>query len=118
MLYVILSSILLVASAPAPPLHIASNSPITLEKFYVDEVSEGDLWHFPYSNLHSVQAKDTAELLLAFDSGSFNEDSTFSLTNWLAHTPKEVLAKNFQVDIAKFDHIPDCELELYIIPCA
>ena len=33
-----------------------------------------------------------------FDDGSFSEDSTFQLTDWMAHVPKEVLAKNFQVD--------------------
>jgi oxalate decarboxylase/phosphoglucose isomerase-like protein (cupin superfamily) len=33
----------------------------------------------------------------------------------LAHVPKEVIAKNFQVDISAFDHIPS--KELYIFPC-
>jgi hypothetical protein len=36
------------------------------------------------------------------------------LTDWLAHVPKEVLAKNFQVNITSFDHIPS--RELYIFP--
>jgi hypothetical protein len=36
------------------------------------------------------------------------------LTDWLAHVPKEVLAKNFQVSISSFDHIPS--RELYIFP--
>lgn len=54
--------------------------------------------------------------LQVFDSGDFSEDSTFLLTDWLAHTPKEVLAKNFKADISAFDHIP--EKELYIFPSA
>jgi hypothetical protein len=41
---------------------------------------------------HSIQAKNTtkdgAEFLLIFDSGEFSEDSTFLLTDWLAHVPK------------------------------
>jgi hypothetical protein len=41
---------------------------------------------------HSIQAMNTtddgSEFLLIFDSGSFSEDSTFLLTDWLAHIPK------------------------------
>lgn len=78
--------------------------------------NEGDLWYFPSGLPHSIQALSSgAEFLLVFDSGSFNEDATFLLTDWLAHTPKEVLAKNFQVDMSAFDHIPS--RELYIFPC-
>lgn len=53
-------------------------------------------------------------LYQVFDDGSFSEDSTFLLTDWLAHVPKEVLAKNFQTDISAFDKIPG--QELYIFP--
>ena len=49
-----------------------------------------------------------------FDDGNFSEDSTFQITDWLAHVPKEVLAKNFHTNIAMFDHIPS--KELYIFP--
>ncbi|KAG1876862.1 putative oxalate decarboxylase/oxidase [Suillus tomentosus] len=85
---------------------------------YVGDVSQGDIWYFPAGYPHSIQAKNTtaggAEFLLVFDSGSFSEDSTFLLTDWLAHVPKEVIAKNFQVNISAFDHIPASEL--YIFP--
>ena len=83
--------------------------------------AEGDLWYFPAGFPHSIQAKNTttggAEFLLIFDSGEFSEDSTFLLTDWMAHVPKEVLAKNFGLggNLAAFDHIP--ETELYIFPC-
>jgi len=36
------------------------------------------------------------------------------VTDWLAHVPKEVIAKNFQLNITAFDHIPS--KELYIFP--
>lgn len=49
-----------------------------------------------------------------FDDGSFNEDGTFLITDWLSHTPKEVLAKNFQTDISTFNELPG--QELYIFP--
>lgn len=48
---------------------------------------------------------------------SFSSPFCFKLTvvqDWLAHVPKEVIAKNFQVDMSAFDHIPS--KELYIFP--
>ncbi|KJA18279.1 hypothetical protein HYPSUDRAFT_169432 [Hypholoma sublateritium FD-334 SS-4] len=87
---------------------------------WVGDVSEGDIWYFPAGNPHSLQAKDTnlqgVEILLIFDEGNFSEDSTFQLTDWLAHVPKSVVAKNFGLtgDLQAFDHIP--QNELYIFP--
>ncbi len=83
---------------------------------FQDDLKEGDLWFFPAGIPHSIQGigKDGCEFLLAFDSGSFSEDSTFLLTEWLAHTPKEVLAKNFGVPERAFAHIP--KEQLYIFP--
>src|SRR5262249_41501456 len=45
--------------------------------------------------------------------GHFSEDSTFSVTDWLAHTPREVLAKNFGVPEKAFAGIPDKELFIF-----
>lgn len=83
---------------------------------FQDDLEEGDLWYFPAGIPHSIQGigSDGCEFLLAFDDGHFSEDSTFLLTDWLAHTPKEVLAKNFQVPESAFAKIP--QKELYIFP--
>ncbi|KAF8589808.1 oxalate decarboxylase [Ramaria rubella] len=85
---------------------------------YEADVNAGDVWYFPAGIPHSLQAtNDTAEgseFLLVFDSGDFSEDDTFLLTDWMAHIPKEILAKNFKADISAFDHIP--AKELYIFP--
>ncbi|KAF8813507.1 oxalate decarboxylase [Phlegmacium glaucopus] len=85
---------------------------------YIAVAGPGDLWYFPPGTPHSLQATaddpDGAEFLLVFNSGAFSEDSTFLLTDWLAHVPAEVLAKSFQTDISAFGHIPDHEL--YIFP--
>jgi len=35
------------------------------------------------------------------------------VTDWLAHVPKEVIAKNFQLDITAFDHIPSKALFIF-----
>jgi oxalate decarboxylase len=83
---------------------------------FQEDVEEGDLWYFPAAIPHSIQGLDDdgCEFLLAFDSGDFSEDSTFLLTDWMAHIPKEVLAKNFGVSESAFARIP--EKELYIFP--
>jgi oxalate decarboxylase len=85
---------------------------------FEDEVSEGDLWYFPAGIPHAIQGigDDGCEFLLVFDDGDFSEDSTFLLTDWLAHTPKEILAKNFGVPQNTFDNIP--KSELYIFPAS
>ncbi|CAE6474591.1 unnamed protein product [Rhizoctonia solani] len=53
---------------------------------------------------------------VVLDDGTFSEDSTFLLTDWMAHVPKEVLAKNFRVNASAFDHIPD--RQLWMLPSA
>ncbi|KAH9850306.1 oxalate decarboxylase [Lenzites betulinus] len=87
---------------------------------FIGNVHQGDLWYFPPGIPHSIQATNDSEagteFLLVFDDGAFSEDSTFLLTDWLAHVPKEAIAKNFQTSIAAFDHIP--AQQLYIFPSA
>ena len=44
--------------------------------------------------------------MLVFDDGNFSENQTFLITDWFAHTPPEVLAKNFGVPASAFANIP------------
>ncbi|KAJ7471014.1 oxalate decarboxylase [Mycena latifolia] len=85
---------------------------------FLATVGPGDLWFFPPGIPHSLQATndsaDGSEFILVFDDGAFSEDSTFLLTDWLAHVPAEVIQKNFQANPAAFSHIP--AKELYIFP--
>ena len=85
---------------------------------FIADVSEGDLWFFPAGLPHSIQAlKDGCEFLLVFDDGDFSEFDTFLITDWFAHTPPEVLAKNFGVPQSAFSKIPpNIEQERYIFP--
>ncbi len=82
---------------------------------FQDDVGEGDLWNFPSGIPHSIQGLegDGCEFLLVFDDGNFSEDSTFSVTDWLAHTPRDVLAKNFGVPEHAFASIPEKELFIF-----
>lgn len=84
---------------------------------FVDDVGVGDLWYFPPGLPHSIQGlgPDGCEFLLVFDDGSFSEDNTFLISDWVKHTPPEVLAKNFGVPASCFARVPDPG-ELYIFP--
>jgi oxalate decarboxylase len=82
---------------------------------HISDVKEGDLWIFPGGIPHSIQGlgPDGCRFLLVFDDGNFNEFETFLLTDWLAHTPPEVLAKNFNVPQSTFDRVPKKELFIF-----
>ena len=82
---------------------------------FVSDVGEGDLWLFPKGIPHSIQGlgPDGCRFLLVFDDGRFDEFHTFLLTDWLAHTPREALAKNFSVSPAIFDGVPKKELFIF-----
>jgi oxalate decarboxylase len=81
---------------------------------FVDDVGEGDLWLFPAGIPHSIQAlAEGCEFLLVFDDGDFTENSTFLLTDWLLHTPRSVIAKNFGLPEAAFSHMPSHELYIF-----
>ena len=73
----------------------------------VEDLAEGDLWYFPAGLPHSLQGlgPDGAEFVLAFDNGAASEFNTLMLTDWIAHTPPEVLAKNFGVPADSFSRI-------------
>jgi oxalate decarboxylase len=82
---------------------------------FVEDVHEGDLWLFPGGIPHSIQGlgPDGCQFLLVFDDGNFNEFETFLLTDWLHHTPREVLAKNFNTPDATFNNVPTRELFIF-----
>ena len=75
---------------------------------YVADVKEGDLWYFPPGAPHSLQGlgPDGCEFVICFDDGHANEFNTLLLSDWLAHTPPDVLAKNFGVPAEAFANIP------------
>jgi oxalate decarboxylase len=85
---------------------------------HVSDVNEGDLWIFPGGIPHSIQGlgPDGCRFLLVFDDGNFNEFETFLLTDWMTHTPPEVLAKNFNVPESTFAKVPKKELFIFERP--
>src|ERR1700740_923087 len=83
---------------------------------FIGDVEEGDLWIFPAGFPHSIQGlgPDGTEFLLVFNQGAFSEDGTMLLSEWIAHTPPEVLAKNTGLDPGAFAKAP--QAPLYIFP--
>ncbi|KAF2119117.1 oxalate decarboxylase oxdD [Lophiotrema nucula] len=82
---------------------------------FVDDLEKGDLWYFPPGHPHSLQglSPNGTEFLLIFDDGHFSEDSTFLLTDWLAHTPKSVIAENFHLAPEIFESLPEKEKYIF-----
>jgi oxalate decarboxylase len=72
----------------------------------------GDVWYFPRGYGHSIQGlgPDGCTFILIFDNGSFSEYGTFSITDWIAHTPAGVLARNFGVAEETFAGFPSKEV--------
>jgi oxalate decarboxylase len=84
-------------------------------KSFVADVNRGDLWYFPTGIPHSIQGlgPDGAEFLLVFDDGNFSEYATVLLSDWIAHTPREVLAKNFGTSPQVLSKTPAKELFIF-----
>ena len=85
-------------------------------KAFVDDIGPGDLWFFPSGVPHSIQGHpdtDGCEFLLVFDDGHFSEYETFLISEWVARTPKDVLAKNMNVSESALAHIPKEEQYIF-----
>lgn len=84
-------------------------------KSFVADTGVGDLWYFPPGIPHSIQGlkPDGAKFLLVFDDGYFSEHETVLLADLVAHTPKEVLAKNFGVSEKALENLPKEELFIF-----
>jgi oxalate decarboxylase len=80
-----------------------------------NEFDPGDVWYFPRGHGHAVQnlGRDEAHFILIFDNGAFSEHGTFSITDWLGHTPPAVAARNLGLSAEAVAKLP--KEELYIV---
>jgi oxalate decarboxylase family bicupin protein len=73
----------------------------TQGRLEIADFGRGDIWYFPRGHVHSIQGlgpgSTVAKFLLVFDNGYFSEFSTFSVSDWLAQTPKGIVAKNLNL---------------------
>lgn len=80
----------------------------------IDDLKPGDMWLVPSGIPHSIQGmEDGTEFLLVFDDGNFSENETLLITEYMAHTPPSVLAKNFGVDSEHFANMPKSEKYIF-----
>ncbi|GAA4250276.1 oxalate decarboxylase family bicupin [Dactylosporangium darangshiense] len=81
---------------------------------FLEDVEQGDLWFFPKGVPHHIQALDEGvEFLLVFDDGQFSENSTFMISDFFAHTPRSVIAKNFGWNAEQLDRLPEREKYIF-----
>ncbi|KAK6440824.1 hypothetical protein LTR95_002951 [Oleoguttula sp. CCFEE 5521] len=68
----------------------------------------GDIWYFPKGEAHVIQGLDDQnEYLLVFDEGNFEAPgTTFNVDDWLAHTPKRIIAKSLGIDESLLGTLP------------
>ena len=97
---------------------IAGNARVTAldaeGRSFIDDINAGDLWNFEAGIPHSIQALDQGcEFLLVFSEPDFSENNTFLLTDWLAHTPKDIVAANFKVDESVLANLPGKEKYIF-----
>ncbi len=87
---------------------------------FIGDVGDGDLWYFPAGYPHSLQGlgPDGCEFLLVFDESNFSEYQTFTLSDWLLHTPPEVLSKSMRLPESAVAKFPKEELYIFqgVIP--
>lgn len=81
---------------------------------FIADVGPGDLWYFPPGLPHSIQGlAGGCEFLLVFDDGHFSDLNTLSISDWFAHTPKDVLSANFGVKEQAFNDIPGDQVYIF-----
>jgi len=56
---------------------------------------------------------DGCEFILVFDQGSFSEDNTFLLSDWVRRTPPSVLSKNFGLPVSALKKLPNKSLYIF-----
>ena len=77
-----------------------------------NDFEPGDIWYFPRGHAHVLEClgNKPTHFILIFDNGYFSEFGTFSITDWIGHAPKSLLAKNFGLPESTFDSFPSTEV--------
>jgi oxalate decarboxylase len=77
-----------------------------------NDFEPGDVWYFPRGHGHMLEClgDQSCHFILIFDNGYFSEFGTFSITDWIGHTPKPLLAKNLGIPEPAFEGFPKGEV--------
>src|SRR4051812_46430331 len=78
----------------------------------IEDFDPGDVWYFPRGYGHAIQAlgDEPCHFVLTFDNGAFSEFATFSVSDWMGHTPRDVVAASLSVSASALDGLPDHEV--------
>src|ERR1700745_1497000 len=62
----------------------------------INDFEPGDVWYFPRGHGHMLQClgHEPCHFILIFDNGYFSEFGTFSISDWVGHTPKPLLVEH------------------------
>lgn len=77
-----------------------------------NDFEPGDVWYFPRGHGHMLEClrNEPCHFILIFDNGYFSEFGTFSISDWIGHTPQPLLAKNFGLPASTFEKFPKDEV--------
>jgi oxalate decarboxylase len=77
-----------------------------------NDFEPGDVWYFPRGHGHMLEClgNEPCHFVLIFDNGYFSEFGTFSISDWIGHSSKALLAKNFGLPASTFDGFPKDEV--------
>jgi oxalate decarboxylase len=82
----------------------------------IADFGPGDTWYFPRGHGHALQGLGPGEahFLLGFDNGHFSEYGTFSITDWIATAPPEIVSRTLGIPVSMVAQFP--KKEVYIGP--
>ncbi|MFO0887782.1 MAG: cupin domain-containing protein [Isosphaeraceae bacterium] len=77
-----------------------------------NDFDPGDVWYFPRGHGHMLECLGDrpCHFILIFDNGYFSEFGTFSISDWIGHVPRALLARNFGVPESSFEGFPKGEV--------
>jgi oxalate decarboxylase len=70
------------------------------------------VWYFRRGHGYQLECQGDrpTHFIPIFDDGYFSEFGTSSITDWIGHVPKPLLAKNFGLPESAFAGFPKCEV--------
>ena len=74
-----------------------------------NDFDPGDVWYFPRGHGHMLQClgDKPCHFILIFDNGYFSEFGTFSITDWVGHTPPGAAGEEFRPARSSVRNVPE-----------
>ena len=77
-----------------------------------NDFEPGDIWYFPRGHGHMLEClgDEPCHFVLIFDNGYFSEFGTFSISDWIGHTPAACWRRTSACPQSTFDGFPTEEV--------